>query len=356
MKPQFQHQLITSFALWLDHVVCNRGAAYTNIESTFYYQNDERLDPDFVSFASPHKQWVCDSSINGAHIINGINLNGKSLNNNSNGIRFDYNNGRVLLPRTIANSSSSVEGKYSVKDFNIYITDQTEEELLIETKFDKNSRFDQDIYGGVKPYDQVVPAIFLSYEQGYNDPFAFGGEDITRSFIRCVVFAENSYQLDGLFSILKDLNNVVIANVGFNEHPLNEFGDLKYGYYDYTDLSDRYYNSKNSKTSIHLEKVTVSKLNDKIARKTHPGLYMGFVDIELDSFRFPRSELIEPKPSRPPIGKLAPVAPFNLKLGPQVPKAPENLTIHTLKAPKNPFNLELSPQGKPVNPEHLTLY
>ena len=110
---------------------------------------------------------------------------------------------------------------------------QTEEELLIETKFDKNSRFDQDIFEGIKPYDQVVPAIFTSYEQGENIPFAFGGQDITESKIRCVVFAENSYQLDGIFSILKDLNLSTIANVGFNEHPLNEFGDLKYGIYDY---------------------------------------------------------------------------------------------------------------------------
>lgn len=356
MKPQFQHQLITSFALWLDHTILSRGAAYQNIESTFYHQNDDRLDPDFVSFASPHKQWVTDSSIDGAEIIKGIYLDGFFVEKNNKGIRYDYNNGRVLLPRNIANASSNIEGIYSVKDFNVYITDQTEEELLIETKFDKNSRFDQNISGGVKPYDQVVPAIFVSYEQGYNDPLAFGGEDITRSFIRCVVFAENSFQLDGLFSILKDLNSTIISNVGFNEHPLNEFGDLKYGMYDYTDLADRYYDVKNSGSAIHIEKINVSKLNDKVARKTHPGLYMGFIDIELNAYRFPRAELVEPVAGRPPNIPMAPVAPFNLKFGPQMPKAPENLTIDILRAPKNPFNLELSPKGKPLNPEHLTLY
>ena len=30
-----------------------------------------------------------------------------------------------------------------------------------------------------------------------NEPFAFGGEDKTTTSIRCVVFAENTYQLDG---------------------------------------------------------------------------------------------------------------------------------------------------------------
>jgi len=355
MKPQFQHQVVTSFALWLDHVILSRGEAFQNIESTFYYQNDDRLDPDFVSFASPHKQWVTDSSVQGAEVISKINLNGKEIEKNKLGIRYDYNNGRVLLPRTIANASSAVDGRYSVKDFNVYITDQTEEELLIETKFDKNSRFDQDVFGGVKPYDQVVPAIFCSYEEGINSPFAFGGHDMTSSQIRCVVFAESSFQLDGIFSILKDFNTTTIANVGFNEHPLNEFGDLKYGVYDYADLSDRYYNNKNAQCIMHVDGVRVSKIKDRIAKQSHPGLYLGFIDFDIRAFRYPRAELVEPVASRPPNILMAPVAPFQLKIGPEFPRAPEQLTLETLEKPKNPFSLQLSPQGKPNEPEVLSL-
>lgn len=337
MKPQFQHQVLTSFALWLDHTILSRGEAFQNIESTFYYQADDRLDPEFIAFASPHKQWVTDSSIINAEVINSININGIEIPKNQKGIRYDYNNGRVVIPRILANASANIEGTYAVKDFNIYITDQTEEELLIETKFDKNSRFDQDITSGVKPYDQVVPAIFISYEEGYNKPFAFGGEDSTHSSIRCVVFAENSYQLDGLFSILKDLNNIAISNVGFYEHPLNEFGDLKYGIYDYKDLSDRYYNIQNSAAKLHIERIGVSKLNDKVAKKAHPGLYIGFVDVELVARRFPRAELVEPIASRPPNVIFAPIAPTNLKLGPLPAVAPENLILKgiTLKPPTN---------------------
>ena len=80
MKPQFQHQIVTSFVLWLDHVILCRGEAFQNIESSFYYQDDDRLDPDYVAFASPHKQWVTDASINNAQIINGINLDGFFVN------------------------------------------------------------------------------------------------------------------------------------------------------------------------------------------------------------------------------------------------------------------------------------
>ncbi len=331
MKPQFQHQVITSFTLWLDYMLLCKGETFQNITSTFYLQTDERLDPDYLAFASPHKQWVTDSSIKGAKIIDGITVDNYFIKRTAQGIKYDFDNGRVLIPRIMANPSAYVEGLYSVKDFNIYITDQTEEELLIESKFDKNSRFDQDIFQGIKPYDQVVPAIFISYESGENIPFAFGGEDITQSNIRCVVFAESSYQLDGVFSILKDLNLSAIANVGFNEHPLNEFGDLKFGDYNYEDLRDRYYNLQNSQSSFYVEKVRVSKLSDRVAKKSHPGLYIGFVDFELRAHRFPRAPLHEPAASRPPlVGK--------------VPLAPYELTLVTVQKPFPPFDFQIDPR------------
>ena len=337
MKPQFQHQVITSFALWLDYAILSRGEAFQNIESSFYYQSDPRLDDNFVAFASPHKQWVADSSIEGAKVIDSINLNGRTIMRNQEDIKYDFNNGRVLIPSHLANSTSDIEGLYAVKDFNIYITDQTEEELLIESKFDTNSRFDQGIFEGIKPYDQVVPAIFISYESGGNQPFAFGGEDTTKSFVRCVVFAENSFQLDGVFSILADLNFTSIANVGFDEHPLNEFGDLKLGHYDYKDLSDRYFNLQNSHSVFHIENCTVSKLNDRVAKQTHPGLYIGFADFNLISHRFPRQELFEPIASRPPAVRGVPLAPVQLTLGPQLAIAPHSLSLKPQlgKAPTN---------------------
>jgi hypothetical protein len=342
MKPQFQHQIVTSFALWLDNAICCRGEAFQNIESTLYYQEDQRLDPNYLAFASPHKQWIYDSSIEGAQVIDGITLDNYFVKKNSQGIQYDFENGRVLLPRSLANPSSYVEALYAVKDFNIYITDQTEEELLIESKFDKNSRYDQDLYEGIKPYDQVVPAIFLSYEYGRNIPFAFGGEDITQSNIRCVVFAENSYQLDGVFSILNDLSTSSVANVGYNEYPLNEFGGLKFGYYDYKDLAERYYNAYNTQSLFHLDKITVSKLNDRVAKKSHPGLYIGFVDFEVRAHRFPRLPLVEPVASREPAFQYIPIAPYELTLiTVQEPYAPYDFTLDT-GLPFAPYGLFLT--------------
>ena len=341
MKPQFQHQVVTSFALFLENVVMFKGAAFQNKDdANFYYTPDDRLDPNYMAFSSSHKQWVTDDHIkreHGANIIDGITLDGFYLKRGAQSVQYDFDNGRVLVPKAIASPSSVIQGSYAVKDFNMYITDQTEEELLLESQFDNNSRFDQ-IGQGIKPYDQVVPAIFMSYEGSKNVPFAFGGQDTTISNIRCVVFAEDSYQLDGLFSIINDLKYSNFANVGFNEHPLDEFGNLKNGNYDYKDLSDRYFDYSNF---AYLNDIKVSKLNDRVAKKAHPGLYMGFIDAEIYAHRFPRQPLVEPVASRGP------------KIG-YVPLAPYKLTLEVTQKPLAPYNIELD-KRLPYNPYGLFL-
>ena len=341
MKPQFHHQLVTSFILWLEHIVLCKGEAFQNKTTNLYYQADPRLDDEYLAFASPYKQWVTDSSIAREHkatIIDGITLDGFYIKRGAQGIRYDFDNGRVLIPRNLATSLSTVQASYSVKDFNTYITDQTEEELLIETKFDKNSRFDQDVSSGIKPYDQVVPAIFASYEGSRNVPFAFGGEDTTETHMRCVVFAEDSYQLDGLFSILNDLNYSNFANVGFNEHPLDEFGGLKNGSYDYADLTYRYFNYSNFS---YIDRIQVSKLNDRVAKKSHPGLFMGFIDVDIKSNRFPRQPLVEPVASRAPTIGYTPLPPYQI-------------TLTVTEKPLPPYELNLN-KGLPYEPYDLFL-
>ena len=342
MKPQFQHQVITSFVLFLENTIMYKGAAFQNKDdANFYYTPDDRLDPNYLAFSSAHKQWVTDDHIKREHkanVIEGITVDGFYIRRGAQGIQYDFDNGRVLIPKTIASTSSIVQGSYAVKDFNTYITDQTEEELLLETQFDSNSRFDQ-LEAGIKPYDQVVPAIFTSYEGSKNVPFAFGGQDTTISTLRSVVFAEDSYQLDGLFSILNDLKYSNFANVGFNEHPLNEFGNLKNGNYDYQDLSERYFNYSNF---AYINDLGVSKLNDRVAKKAHPGLYMGFIDVELYSHRFPRQPLVEPVASRGPKIGYVPLAPYQLSLEVnQKPLAPHNLTLEKRKA-YAPYDLFLT--------------
>ena len=70
------------------------------------------------------------------------------------------------------------------------MTNSSEEDLILETKFAKNSRYNLT-QSGIKPYDQVVPAVFINSEFAQNEGYAFGGEDLTTNTIKAVVLAEN---------------------------------------------------------------------------------------------------------------------------------------------------------------------
>ena len=87
--------------------------------------------------------------------------------------------------QNIASHKLYVEGLYSVKIL-IFTSQIKLKKIAIETKFDKNSRFDQDMYDPSSSSN-----ILLLLGQIYLLHLA---ENITESKIRCVIFAENSYQ------------------------------------------------------------------------------------------------------------------------------------------------------------------
>jgi hypothetical protein len=224
MKISYQHEVTTSFVLWFDNFLLSKGEAFKNLTSSFYYQNDSRF-PDNKIYASPHKQWVTDSSIPGANIANGVYNDGVFIPRGSNGLKLDFENGRAILNSGFS-SSANITGSFALKDFNIYVTDQNEEDLIIESNLKINSRFFRE-NTGIPPYDHVVPAIFISNEGSKNDPFAFGGEDKTTTYFKAAVIAENLYMLDGVLSIFNDSSRTIFSKIPFKDHPITEFGDLK---------------------------------------------------------------------------------------------------------------------------------
>ena len=75
MIEQFQHKLTTSFFLWFDNFLLEKGEAYTNSTGEFFYYDDPRLDATYKAYGSPYKQWVTDSSITDAIIPTGVFIN-----------------------------------------------------------------------------------------------------------------------------------------------------------------------------------------------------------------------------------------------------------------------------------------
>jgi hypothetical protein len=282
MKPQFKHELMTSFMLWFDHELLQKGEAYSNQTGFLYYDDDSRLPSPYKAYASPYKQWVNDSSISGdTNPVIPTSFNGYDRTDN---IIFDFENGRIIETGGAFGTDEVLSGTFAVKDFNIYLTNETEEDLILENKFEVNSRYLMNP-SAVKPYDQMVPAIFLNCEFMRNEGFAFGGEDRTTNIIKAVVLAENSYQLDGALSIFADSARKVISKIPFSKHPSTEYNDIKNGSYNYITLANTYLNSN----PYYIEDVTVSKISQKAQSKIPSDLQIGFVDFEISTNRYPRS-------------------------------------------------------------------
>ena len=282
MKPQYQHELMTSFFLWFDHELLQKGEAYSNKTGTLYAQSDSRLPNSYISLQSNYKQWVNDSSITGA--VDPIIPTDFEGSGRANDIVFDFENGRLIETGSVVSAGDTLTGTFAVKDFNVYLTNETEEDLIIENKFKLNSRYGNPTMSGIEPYDQVTPAIFLNVEFSRNEGFELGGMDQTNSTIKAVVLADSDYQLDGALSIFADSARKIVPKIPFSGHPSTEYGDIKGGSYNYTGLAESYTDG-----SFFIDDVTVSKFSQR-AQTSIPGdIKVGFIDFDISTQRFPRS-------------------------------------------------------------------
>jgi len=285
MKPTFTHNVINSFFLWFDNFLMTKGDAYKTYTTKLYNYQDPRLGGDKVVYGSPYKQWVYDKNITGATIPSGFTINNQFVSTGTSGMRIDFDNGRIIFNSGVS-TGLNITGTYSVKEVNSYITDQPEDNLIIENKFVTNSRFTvSENY--ISPYNPVTPCIFASIQTAHNTAFAFGGEDETKCIIKVVAFCENLYQLDGVLSVFGDSYNEIFSIIPMTGHPLGEFNEMKTGAYptgyDYKNLSNAY----NSQT-LFISHVETSKIRDSVIKELNPILHIGFLDFEIKTYRYPR--------------------------------------------------------------------
>ena len=279
MKAQFQHNLTSSFFMWFDNFLLTKGEAYTNKTGEFFYYDDTLIDSDYTVFGSPYKQWVSDSSIDGATVPTGVYVNG-NLSGRADGIVLDFDNGRALAAG--ASSTDTVTGSFAVKDFNIYFTNDTEDDLIIENKYVVNSRVPSGPYTYITPYDDVAPAIFLVASTLENKPFALGGMMDTVVLMKAVVISDDPYKLDGALSIFGDSVNEVIEPIPMSGFPYTELGDLKGDSYNYTGVKEGYA----GETPYFVDKVRTSKLSDRARKAVANELYIGFIDFDVQQHRY----------------------------------------------------------------------
>jgi len=279
MKPQYSHKVTTSFFLWFDNYLLRKGEAFSNKTGKLYYYEDSRLPQSFQVFGSPFKQWVTDSSISGVNIPSGF-----MGYDRDDDLIFDFENGRIIETGSNFATGQNLTGEFAVKDFNIYLSNETEEDIILENKYKINSRYEDPPFA-IDPYDKVVPAVFINIESMQNEPFSFGGEDQSQISIKSVVLAENHYQLDGILSIFADSRHENIVQVDFDDYPITEYGDLKNQNFNYENLK----NQKIGNTAeFYVENVITSKLSEKARQQVAGDLIVGFIDFDIYQHRFPR--------------------------------------------------------------------
>jgi hypothetical protein len=285
MIPTFSHNLNNSFFLWFDNLLATKAQAHKTYKTKLYNYDDARLGGSKVTYGSPYKQWVYDNNISGATIPSGLTIDGTFTATGTSGMTFDFDNGRVIFNSGVS-TGLDITGTYTVKEFNTYITDKTEESLIVENKFIENSRFTvTETY--IPPYDAVTPAIFISSSSIQNEPFALGGQDMTNVIMRGVVFGESLYQVDGVLSTCADAAEECFGLIPMEKHPLAEFRNIKTGLYptgyDYKNAA-----KDHSTGTVFVNEVDTAKMRDSISKELNPTLHIGFIDFEIGMARYPR--------------------------------------------------------------------
>lgn len=280
MKRLFIDDLYSSFTLWFDHQLLDKGEAYSNASGSLAKRNDPNLSSYHI-YASQYKQWVYDKSITGANIPSGVYVDNSFVSRGVSGLKIDYQEGRAIF--TGSKSNWSVSGNFAVKDFNIYTTTKSDEELLFETNYVVNPSTKYMATGDLT--DKVVaPCIFLKIKNMDNEDFAFGGMDNTVVNARAMILASSESSLQGVGNIFCDSQKTSFCLL--NNTPLNRFGDTKSGMYNYTGLVQESFDYSNL---VYIQKAKFSKLNQQAISNKFPDLYVGFIDLRLELPRWPRA-------------------------------------------------------------------
>jgi len=286
MIPQFANQVMSSFLLFLDNRVGRRGVAYENVGTNFYLTTSPLSN--YATYSAPYKQVLADQSV-GGQLLTGVYLNGTFIRTGTSGLyAINYNEGQLYFSSPLP-ANTTVSGNYAIKDFNFYITDESEEELLFENKYSPRPKTVQTM-SGLGTNQITYPCIFLNAIDNQNEPYELSGTELTTITVQAIVLADSKYKLDAVRGILSDTIRLEVPLLSANEYPFDNYGGYKSGVvYNYTGLTA---NKAPTTDSIYINNTSVGKFAGTILsefRKINPDVYPGVCEFELVKMRNPRS-------------------------------------------------------------------
>lgn len=271
MNYTFDHYLLSSFRLWLDNYILSKDAFINTTGIFFPIGTADGLNV----YQSSYPQFVYDSSITGANLITGAYVNNNFIGRGTSGLKIDYLNGRIFV-----SGSANITGSFAVKEYNTYMNDKSAE-VLIEEAFNSKRARREKPFAAINPANVICPLININFVNSFNKPFAYGGEDETRTLVRCAIITDNSFRTNGILSALRDSQYKCFSYIGDNQLvPFNYYNDLKTGGFNYRNFDD-------IESRVYIDKVFASRVSE-VQNDQGDLFQLSFCEFELLSFRYPR--------------------------------------------------------------------
>jgi len=231
MQPQLDTNIVSSFLLFVDHEIQRQGLAYSN-KSGLFYPDTNRFNGVYT-YTCSYKQLCNDTSISGANVMSGVYLNGNYVTVGQSGlVSINHYDGSVNFNQQLP-QNTIISGNFGVKDFSVYLSDQPDYNVLLNSKYHSNPKYAQ-LATGIAQSAKSMPAVILVPKDQETRPFAFAGIDDNHLKIRAMIVCENVYQRISICSILKNLR-LKQMNLIYNT-PFDSLGNMTGINYNYNNL------------------------------------------------------------------------------------------------------------------------
>lgn len=251
---QNQNKINSSMFLWLNNLICQRGSGFNNAGSNFYQMPS--MYNGLYTYGSPFSQFISDSSVSGAIVPTGIYLNNTFVGTGQSGFfGFNYERGIAYFTSPVS-SNVNISGAFSVKDFNVRLTDETEINLLFENRLSLRPKSFSN-FTGQNPVELSYPIVFIRNSDIKNEPFSFGGTELTKMGYTFYIFADSKYQLDAMEGLLIDSVRDYIPLIDNTNSPYDSYGRVKNAPFNYQSIKNA--RPAGSPQSIYIEDVDKAK-------------------------------------------------------------------------------------------------
>ena len=289
MRVQWENKIMSSFLQYIDHEILNQGVAYENWGANFYPADS--IYNGYYTYTAPFQQFVVDvgfetdtipgsTSTHFANVIDGVYVDGafKSVASNDAGlVGINHQKGHAYFNQDKA--GAVISGNFAVKDYSVYLTSQSEENLLFHTKHHLRPKVYQPVTG-LKYDASTYPVIYIKNTGGESLPMGLGGVEDVRTDIRAVVISDSAFSLDAVCNILKDTTRKTLPII--DSTPFNAMGAYTGTAYDYNALAQ----CSEPVCGPSIWNVRVSKIAPESSQSTNEldlNIFSAFIDFEVHS-------------------------------------------------------------------------